>query len=123
MTLAVDVTATTEDAFPTVAPHRLSRIDAKDDLLLEWDISGDGPVRYWQERLGGLNPITGTRVQSQGVVCGMSQRCGEPTSVPLALPTPVDGSASHETDDILAGQADGDYNIEIDARDGDGWDS
>lgn len=121
--LDVEVTATTADAAPTTAPHRVSRLDETDDFTIEWDITGDGPVRYWQERLGGLNPVSGIRVQSQGIVCDMGQRCDEPTSVALELATPVSDSVTHETDDVLAGEADGDYNFTIDARDDDGWDT
>lgn len=123
MAIAVALDVTTEDAAPAVAPHRVSRDDAKDDIHLTWVITGGETVGYWQERLGGAGPLGGTRLQSQGIVAGLGQRCGAAGSVPLKLTTPVNGAKDHETDDILSGQPDGSYHIEIDARAESGWDS
>lgn len=120
----VDFTAfSTTDAAPTVAPHKVSRIEGKDDITYTWEAI-NGTILYWQESIGGSTRATRSRrLAHLGVVCGLGNRCGMAGSRPLAAATPVTESNTRDSDDFLPGEADGSHEFYVDALNADGWSS
>lgn len=112
---------TTGDAAPTTAPHRISRQATKNELDFTWQVTFDGKLRYWQERLGGSLRTNGTQRRHLGVVCGLGNRCGAQGSRALGATTTIEESDT-VTDSELA--TEGDYRFGVDALDASGlWSS
>lgn len=106
--------ASTPDAVSGSAPYKVSRDTAKDDLTYTWEITFTGTLRYWQERVEGSLRTQGTRLRNLGVVCGLGNRCGEASSMPLgATSSPQSRNRSLDIDGYLA--SDGDYRFGVDA--------
>jgi hypothetical protein len=116
--------AETDDAAPTAAPYRISRLAAKDDLDFTWEITFDATVRYWQERLGGSLRTNGTKVRRHlGAVCGLGNRCGAAGTMPLAIDVADSPYAEGDTyNDMDADMASaGTYRFGVDALNDSGW--
>lgn len=110
----------TQDAAPNDAPYRVSRHPSKNDLDFSWEITFDGVLRYWQERLGGDTRLDGVRRRHLGVVCGLENLCGATGSIPLgAMATQTETDTYADIDDAMP--TEGTYNFYADALNGDGW--
>lgn len=114
--------ATTGDAAPLEAPHRISDKPTKNlaNLLLRF-ANGDGSVpvvRAWRVTVGG-DRKSGKVLAREGLVCGLD-RCG--TGPALSVPGNFSRPADLSFENVYDGGADGDRDIEINGMtDGGAW--
>lgn len=117
--LTID-SVTTEDAVPTVAPHRISALAGKNTATVAFTpTTAAGPVRAWRVTVG-TNRKVGRLAGNLGCVCGLD-RCGAPRVMPLAAASGVQRSEVITFVEASDGGADGARTVNVDALSDAGW--